>query len=266
MSKKSSGNFRRCLAAVSITALTACGGGGGGEATPNTPPAGFATSLALPADTGLPTPTRTLSTASPGEWIPDLVNAHANAGLGVAQRVLGQLAPSSGHPSPAPCSSGSMMATGSPATSYTYASCTYDGYTFNGTAAVSVGTGTYRLDYTGLAVTGPASNSISTTLAGNTECTISGATVKCVATNTGTSGNEFKWGWDATMANGVANGTHACGCTDTWNVTFYDFTATAGKAIIQGGSGSVAYVTRTSATNYSVRLVVGGVGRDYTLP
>jgi hypothetical protein len=251
---------------TALVALVGCGGGGGGGgSSANTAPAGFATTTPSAAETGLPVPTLelALTTQQMEALVSDLLTAYGKSGAGVAARVLGQLAPGA-HPNAANCSSGSR--TGNPINGYTYTDCTYDGYTFTGAATATVDTSasTYTLNYTNLSAKGP--NGLNTALSGNTTCTIVGTAAKCIATNSEpvATNAEFKWGWDTALVNGVANGTHACGCAKTWNVTYYDFTGSSGKAIIKGNNGT-AYITRNNASNYDVRLIVGSQGQDFNV-
>ncbi len=67
----------------------------------------------------------------------------------------------------------------------------------------------------------------------------------------------YRFGWNSDYANGVANGTHGCGCTDTWLVTLDNFTATSGAALIQASNGS-ALIRRNSANLWDAELTETG--------
>ena len=278
----------RLLSLVMITAaIAACGGGGGGtSAAPSpgpapspVPPPPPPPPPPSPPVTGLPDPTLTLSTsvdinvqvAAFRQLASQMAEAYIDADNAQAAREVSLLAPGAGGSPPAsfncPGGVGTISITNGSSLTYSYSNCATNGYGFNGggtlTPTVNGGVlASYTLQYNGLAATGP--NSFSDALAGTSACKVDGSTTSCVITLGG-----FIWGYDSTFADGKANGTHRCTCSNgSWNVLFTDFTATSGIAYVYAQNGT-AIATRTGVKTFSVQQTLTGgspVTFDVTIP
>jgi hypothetical protein len=155
------------------------------------------------------------------------------------------------------CSSGSLSVAGA---SYRFANCELNGHLVSGTSTLTTAGSTYRLDFSGLQVT--LAGAASTTLSGYAQCEVAtGAVPQCVVQiepNAPAWTQTFRFGWDSSFANGVANGTHMCGvCDQTWLVQLNDFTATSGSALIEASNGT-ATIQRVGASTWSGSVTVNG--------
>lgn len=269
---KAMGSGWKLMAAAGlVAALGGCGGGGGGGGSSSsdfddtdypTPPS--------TEGSGLEAPSRVL-TGERSEAVELLRNLSVEAWPqlpeAVALQALGTVSPAAvvGAGGTYACSSGNITSTGGSAlaTTLTYNNCVIEGYTFNGSATATTATdgSSYQITYSGLGLSGLDIDVA--TAEGATECQVNVATsalLGCVSqypTGSTVEKENFVWGWDSGWDGSQANGTHQCGCTRTWNVTYADFTSTAGKAVISGSNGT-AYIDRKGGNLYDVRVVIDG--------
>lgn len=253
-----------CGAVVALSACGGGGGGGGGGSSADFNEADYPEPPSL-AGSGLTEPTRTLTGTQDEarELLVNLRDAFPNVKVAVALQALGKVV-----------NAGGAVATGSgsfacPAGgtvayvdgSYTANACQVDGYTFDGPATLVIAASgqTLTLGYDALAVNGNVISNF--TAAGQTECQLTGTVVgSCVSrypTGSSVEAENFVWGWDSTWTGTLAGGTHQCGCTRTWNVTYQDFSTTSGKATILGSNG-VAYIDRVGQNTFNIWTYVDG--------
>lgn len=289
----------RLLSLLMVTAaITACGGGGGGGDTTSPSPAPTSSSpspapapapgsapapspapapgVGVPAPapisgpppapteaaTGLAAPTLNLSTSSNTVTLvssfillaQELAQAYTFADEGAAAQAIAKV---SSNPTPFNCPGGGVMTSGSPG-SLSYVGCgTVGGYAFTGASTIANAGPTYTLNYSNLQVTGGSAPSSPVT--GQTTCVT--ASTNCVTTLGG-----YEWGYDASYANGLANGTHRCTCGNgTWNVVYQDFGATSGTAYVYATNGT-ATVTRQSDRLFRVSQTVNGQTNTFDVP
>lgn len=259
-------------------AIAGCGGGGGGSPAPAPPPPvpGPPAPPAAPAPpaptqetTGLGPPTLSLNASTNPIDLglisslvflaQEMVDAEVVADAAAAAQAVARV---SVNATPFNCPGGGTMTAAAPG-SLTYTNCgTAAGYAFNGNATLTTNATGYTLSYNGLAATG--ANAPVDPLTGSSVCTTAGGP-NCVTTL-----GSFRWGFDATYANGVANGTHQCTCVNnqTWNVVFRDFGPTSGVAYVYATNG-IATATRTGDKSFTVTQTVNGVVTGpvpFTLP
>lgn len=257
-----------------VGALTACGGGGGGGSDGEdfnvdnypTPPA---------ADvSGLTAPTRTLvgDRDDARDLLVNLRDAFPKVHGAVALQALGQAAPRPTGPgftgSQACPQGGEVNYAGTSATllNYTYVGCRVGSYTYNGDAVATVAADgrSYTLTYDGLDVAG---QNLALDATGITLCQAVDAagTIRCTSrypTGSPVEAENLIWGWDSSWDGVEAEGTHQCGCTRTWNVTYDDFSTTSGKATILGSNG-VSYIDRLATNRFNIRTIINGTTYEF---
>lgn len=273
---KSSSLLRAMVLVIGLAGLSACGGGGdSGAASANS--VGSTIAPTPPSNTGLSTPTLSLSQSLSAviPLVEEMVSVYALADDAQATKALGSLVPGIGGAAPQTysCSSGQidLAANADGSIDYTYNTCSDGTYTFSGTSRVTptVGAGgavtSYRLDFANLQFAGPGG--LVSTASGSVTClppATAGAGPSCT-----TDVGNYVWGSDISYSSsGTANGSHQCNCGQgTWNVTFNDFTPTSGEANVFATNGS-ASVTRTGAKTFTVVLFLGTTAETYsvTLP
>jgi hypothetical protein len=268
-------SFSLTILACAVAALSACGGGGGGDAAPYeaiasiSPPDSTATGL-------LAAPTKVIDfTTGSGQltqiekFIKDLNGSLAVAPLGKAVAALAS-ADDDGN---GPVAGGQYLSCAAPGTltisgsTYNFSGCVVDGNQVDGQATlIGSTTSQYTLSFDGISVTLAGASPIA--IKGRADCTVTvGAMPKCVVELgpiTPLSTETYRFGWNAAYAAGTANGTHGCGCTETWLVTLNSFTATGGSALIQASNGS-ALIRRDSANVWDAELTPTG-GQTIIIP
>ena len=266
--------LRVLVLSAATAGLAACGGGGdsGDRAAPSS--AAVPTAPKPPANTGLSTPTLTI-TQSLGAVIPlveEMVKTYAIADEAQAAKALGSLAPGVGGASASPyiCTSGQITfsADTSGNLAYAYNNCSDGIYTFNGTSQVTPtldaggAVTSYRLAFADLQLAGPTG--LATTVSGSITCTPAGTAGQAPSCTSALGG--YVWGSDISYASdGAANGSHQCDCGQgTWNVTFKNFASTSGEADVFATNGS-AVVTRTGPKTFTVVVYLGETVQTYTV-
>lgn len=148
---------------------------------------------------------------------------------------------------------------------YTYNSCSFSGFTYNGTFTISYDryTGptdfTYTASWTNFTVVGAgvASQSYS----GKQTCSVAGGTsVNCFYSDT----TGRSWSGTVSYTGGILNGTYSANYGNgVVTVKYTNFGATGGTAEFMGANGTKIVITRNSATKFTVVITANGTTTTY---
>jgi hypothetical protein len=141
------------------------------------------------------------------------------------------------------------------AISYTYNGCAVNGIVFNGTSRTVIDRYVSQTDFaftsTYINFTVKYPNLTLRTLNGSQSCNLVNSVASCYFSD-GTRG------WSSTMnysSTGVVNGTYGVKYgSGVVKVTYTNFGPTSGTAVITGANGSVATITRNSASSFTVSI------------
>lgn len=249
-----------------LAALSACGGGGGGD-----PPSQPAVNLAVPtgAETGLAAPTRTVKREQHLglPLVNEVLVSYNRAAGAAALKAAGRLAPglAQAGPSPMVCAGGGGISwTNDPATglyAYSYNACQDSGYTFTGNSTASAAAaGGWQQSYSALQA-GTLATPLA--LADTVSCSSPaspGAASRCLVSH-----RAYGWGFDARFEGGRAYGTHRVDGDSAWNVTFTDYTTTAGAAMVSASNGTAVVTHGNTDKDFVVSVTIDGVTSTYSV-
>jgi hypothetical protein len=146
---------------------------------------------------------------------------------------------------------------------YTFKSCSFDGYTYNGIFRlvydrfVSEEDFAFTASYQNFTVTGNGLSNYA--VSGSDSCSYKNGTISCFYSD-----GQRGWSDDIRYSNNRANGTYSANYSGgSVQVKFTDYSATSGTARVTGSNGAYYEVRRCSATAYTVTYSGGGSTSTY---
>jgi hypothetical protein len=149
--------------------------------------------------------------------------------------------------------------------SYTYNNCSYSGYTFNGTFALTYDRYTSPTDFTYTATwtnfTVSGGGVATQSYSGKQTCTLAGgAAVSCFYSDT----TGRSWSGTVSYTGGILNGTYTANYgSGVVTIKYTNFGVNGGTAEFTGANGTKVVITRNSATKFTVVITANGVTTTY---